>query len=57
MDAVDVTSTVLAAKSDEPMEFTADIPLFIAVIRPWRIYGLIVGTLADAPSESKASLP
>ena len=57
MDAVDVNDAVLAAKSAEPMEVPPDIVLVIVVIRPWRIYGSILGTVDDALSESKASSP
>ena len=57
MDVVAVAAALLAAKLAEPMEVPDDIALVIAVIRPWRIYGSIIGTVANAPSELEALLP
>ena len=52
-----VTAAVLAVKPAEPMEVPADVVLVIAVIRPRRLDGSIIGTMANAPSESEVSLP
>ena len=57
VDAVAVIDAVLEAKPTGPMEVPAEIALVITAIRPWSIDRLMVGTVADAPSELEASSP